>query len=132
VLDSVNSLRKRVLEIGKLYAGAAKNALTRQEAMARAEEGREAMEALMVECADTMINLIEVQKLLRKLPIVRLDSPTVVLVGAPNVGKSSIVRAISSGTPEVNDYPFTTRGMTLGHIQYSDFDQKCQVGERYS
>jgi nucleolar GTP-binding protein len=32
-------------------------------------------------------------------------------------GKSSIVRAISSGTPEVNNYPFTTRGMTLGHVQ---------------
>lgn len=40
-------------------------------------------------------------------------------------GKSSIVRAISSGTPEVNNYPFTTRGMTLGHVQVfweSDID----------
>lgn len=32
-------------------------------------------------------------------------------------GKSSIVRAISSGTPEVNNYPFTTRGVTLGHVR---------------
>jgi GTP1/Obg family GTP-binding protein len=56
------------------------------------------------------------------------------------VGKSSIVRVVSSGTPEVraracphvtpfshdscvffcclqvNDYPFTTRGVTIGHI----------------
>jgi nucleolar GTP-binding protein len=38
-------------------------------------------------------------------------------VGCPNVGKSSIVRAVSSGTPEVNNYPFTTRGMTLGHVE---------------
>ena len=40
----------------------------------------------------------------------------VVLVGSPNVGKSSIVRTVSSGTPEVNNYPFTTRGVTIGHI----------------
>lgn len=33
------------------------------------------------------------------------------------LGKSSIVRAISSGTPEVNNYPFTTRGVTLGHVR---------------
>jgi nucleolar GTP-binding protein len=74
-----------------------------------------------------ILELIEVQKALRKIPIVQLGTPTVVLVGAPNVGKSSIVRAISSGTPEVNNYPFTTRGMALGHIEYGDWDDKCQV-----
>lgn len=39
--------------------------------------------------------------------------------------KSSIVRTISSGTPEVNNYPFTTRGMTLGHVEvfWSDNSQ---------
>lgn len=31
--------------------------------------------------------------------------------------KSSIVRTISSGKPEVNNYPFTTRGMTIGHVE---------------
>ena len=39
-----------------------------------------------------------------------------VLAGMPNVGKSSLVRALSSGTPEVNDYPFTTRGVSVGHV----------------
>jgi polynucleotide 5'-kinase involved in rRNA processing len=32
------------------------------------------------------------QKELRKIPIIELETPTIVLVGAPNVGKSSIVR----------------------------------------
>lgn len=41
------------------------------------------------------------QKTLRRIPVIELSTPTVVLVGAPNVGKSSIVRAVSSGTPEV-------------------------------
>ena len=50
---------------------------------------------------------MEIQKDFRKIPVIELETPTVVLVGSPNVGKSSIVRAVSSGTPEVNDYPVT-------------------------
>ena len=50
----------------------------------------------------------------------------VVLVGMPNVGKSTIVRAVSSGTPEVNHYPFTTRGITVGHVAARD-GSLCQV-----
>jgi ribosome-interacting GTPase 1 len=37
------------------------------------------------------------------------ESPQVVLVGTPNVGKSRIVAATTNATPEVAAYPFTTR-----------------------
>jgi GTP1/Obg family GTP-binding protein len=40
----------------------------------------------------------------------------VALIGAPNVGKSSLVNVLSSGTPEVCDYPFTTRSIKMGHF----------------
>lgn len=43
----------------------------------------------------------ELQKTLRRIPVIELSTPTVVLVGSPNVGKSTIVRAVSTGTPEV-------------------------------
>jgi len=32
------------------------------------------------------------------------------------VGKSSFVRAVSTGRPKIADYPFTTKGVSLGHI----------------
>ena len=72
-------------------------------------------------------SLVDLQKELRKIPVVELSTPTVVLVGAPNVGKSSLVRVVSTGTPEVNDYPFTTRGVTIGHVINADKQIRFQV-----
>jgi hypothetical protein len=45
---------------------------------------------------------LQVSRSLRTLPYVEPTLPTLALVGAPNVGKSSLVRLLSSGVPEVS------------------------------
>jgi GTP-binding protein len=42
------------------------------------------------------------------------------LVGAPNVGKSTLLRAMTSAEPTVADYAFTTLRPNLGMLQFAD------------
>jgi len=59
--------------------------------------------------------LIDAQKILRKFPDIQ-DVPTIVIAGYPNVGKSSLLRCLSSAKPQIAQYPFTTKEIFVGHI----------------
>jgi nucleolar GTP-binding protein len=118
VLQEIHEARKLLLEAGKDWVAKAKYAETAREVDMITKEGTDRLLDLYQEFAVQPVSgILELQRSLRSAPAVQLDTPAVVLVGAPNVGKSSIVRYISSGNPEVNNYPFTTRGMTLGHVE---------------
>ncbi|HEQ79083.1 MAG TPA: GTPase [Euryarchaeota archaeon] len=69
--------------------------------------------------------LERVRLLLKDLPYLSPEELTVVISGVPNVGKSRLVKALSTADPQVAVYPFTTKGVTIGHMDF--FETRVQI-----
>ncbi|MCL1811311.1 MAG: 50S ribosome-binding GTPase [Methanomassiliicoccaceae archaeon] len=64
-----------------------------------------------------LLFLQEAKNKFRKLPAVDPNTPTIVVAGFPNVGKSSLVAKMSTAAPQIAPYPFTTKGIIIGHVK---------------
>ncbi|MCQ2973026.1 MAG: NOG1 family protein [archaeon] len=54
---------------------------------------------------------------LRNMPTIDFEATTIVIAGFPNVGKSTLLRQITDADPQVANYPFTTKGIQIGHLE---------------
>lgn len=65
---------------------------------------------------EALATLREARQALTMLPTIDPEAPTVVVAGFPNVGKSSLLRELTRATPEVAEYPFTSKKISIGHL----------------
>ena len=54
---------------------------------------------------------------LRNMPTIDFEATTIVIAGFPNVGKSTLLKQITGANPQVANYPFTTKGIQIGHTE---------------
>ncbi|WP_253737050.1 NOG1 family protein [Halohasta salina] len=72
---------------------------------------------IMDEIKDDLRAVGDARDALKDLPDIRPDEPAIVIAGYPNVGKSSFVNHVTRASNEIAEYPFTTRGVQIGHVE---------------
>jgi nucleolar GTP-binding protein len=63
--------------------------------------------------------LDEARKFMNRLPKFE-DMYTVAIGGYPNVGKSTLMKKITGSNVEIQNYPFTTKGLMFSYLNYNN------------
>lgn len=117
-LGHVNKARSIVDNCANDYVRMLKYAdsLYRSKMLKRAALGR--MATLLKKLKPSLAYLEEVRKHLQRLPQIDTNTRTLIITGFPNVGKSSFMNKITNANVDVQDYPFTTQSLFIGHTQF--------------
>lgn len=99
-----------------------------QEAVDSRKRAFARYDSIVSELEDDLDLLADARAALTALPEIGGEA-TAVLAGAPNVGKSSLLRELTDATPEVGDYSFTTKTLEVGHVDSDDPRRRMQVVE---
>ncbi|MFC7044463.1 NOG1 family protein [Halobacteriaceae archaeon GCM10025711] len=108
---------RKTKELGREYIGR----LPHDDADAARKirkQGFARMASVVDEIADDLQRVNDARNALKDLPDIRPDVPTIVVAGYPNVGKSSFVNAVTNARNEIASYPFTTKGVHVGHFDH--------------
>ena len=115
-LASVSWAARKVNEIGREYIGR----LPRENPeLARKirKQGFARMGSVMNDVADDLQAISEARDALKQLPGIETNEPAIVVAGYPNVGKTAFVNAVTNARNEIAAYPFTTKGVQIGHVE---------------
>jgi nucleolar GTP-binding protein len=85
------------------------------DAIRRSAYGR--ISSLVKQVDKELALLSKARNTMRRFPAVNPSDPTIVVAGAPNVGKSQLVSKISTAKPKVAVYPFTTQEISVGTFE---------------
>jgi nucleolar GTP-binding protein len=64
----------------------------------------------------TNSKLLDISKEIRNIPKPDMNAFTIVLIGLPNAGKTTLLTELTKSDPEINTYEFTTKSLNLGYF----------------
>ncbi|MDH5816029.1 MAG: 50S ribosome-binding GTPase [Candidatus Nezhaarchaeota archaeon] len=111
----VSKASKLIEKLAREYIVKVRSSTTPTEALRLRREFYGRVASIIKELDSDLQTLSNIEKL-RRLPSFNFNVPIIIVSGAPNVGKSSFVKCVSTAEPEIAEYPFTTKSVSVGHI----------------
>jgi nucleolar GTP-binding protein len=115
-LGAVNWLRKRAYNMLKIYKSKIDKTKDFDKINPLQTEFLGRISSMIKQVRDDFTFLEQSRKIMKGFPTIKTGLRTVAIAGFPNVGKTTLMSKLSGSTPEINSYPFTTKGINVAYI----------------
>ena len=127
-VDEVKQALSKMVSTAKIIAELKKKHISRINRLTSDSNPAEASElsraffgrtsSVMKKCRKSLEVYNTARKKLQTIPKIKTNLPTVILAGFPNTGKSTILKRLTKSSPEIAQYPFTTKTLMMGYVTY--------------
>lgn len=73
--------------------------------------------SLLKQIRNELSYLEKSRKIMKAYPAVKTGIKTICIAGFPNVGKTTLLYKLTGSKPEINSYPFTTKGINISYLK---------------
>ncbi len=115
-LAVINWLSQKIRELDRQYRKKMRKESDISEITRLRKQFEARVEDLLLDNREAFEILKDASKKLEDLPKIK-NMPTVILAGYPNVGKSSVLKALTGSDVEIKSYPFTTKKILIGYAR---------------
>lgn len=124
-LGAVNWAEKKVRYFYGFYAGKMGNCRDIDKINDYRREFYGRVSSVVKQIKKELQFLEEARKIMKSYPAVKTEIKTAVIVGFPNVGKTTLMYKLTGSKPEINSYAFTTKSLNFSYLKHDD--KKIQI-----
>ncbi len=115
-LSRVQWASDKIMDLSNLKIRSAKKRKTVQDLNKDLKEFYGRFASIVKGIDADLVFLAECRSKIKEIPNIKMDYPTFIIAGLPNVGKTSLLSKLTGSSPIIAPYPFTTQDLFIGYM----------------
>lgn len=116
-LGSLGWAIKKILDFHRLYRNKMMNSTDIKTINRHRREFYGRISSVLKQISKNLAYLEESRRLMKEYPVIKTSIKTIVITGFPNVGKTTLLYKLTGSKPDIQNYPFTTKGINVAYLK---------------